>query len=190
MIVEELATQIMQTFGFVPTADQAKATAVFSRFLLDRDGSSVMIMRGSAGTGKTSLAAAIVKTLVKLRQRVILLAPTGRAAKVFSVNAGRPAFTIHRRIYRQKTFAGESTGFSLNDNMYHDTLFIVDEASMIANGGGGEGAVFGTGCLLDDMVSFVYGGHNCRMMIIGDMAQLPPVGEEESPALMADFMAG
>lgn len=141
MIVEELATQIMQTFGFVPTADQAKATAVFSRFLLDRDGSSVMIMRGSAGTGKTSLAAAIVKTLVKLRQRVILLAPTGRAAKVFSVNAGRPAFTIHRRIYRQKTFAGESTGFSLNDNMYHDTLFIVDEASMIANGGGGEGAV-------------------------------------------------
>lgn len=109
---------------------------------------------------------------------------------MFSVNAGRPAFTIHRRIYRQKTFAGESTGFSLNDNMYHDTLFIVDEASMIANGGGGEGAVFGTGCLLDDMVSFVYGGHNCRMMIIGDMAQLPPVGEEESPALMADFMAG
>lgn len=190
MIVEELATLIMQTFGFVPTADQAKATAVFSRFLLDRDGSSVMIMRGSAGTGKTSLAAAIVKTLVKLRQRVILLAPTGRAAKVFSVNAGRPAFTIHRRIYRQKTFAGESTGFSLNDNMYHDTLFIVDEASMIANGGGGEGAVFGTGCLLDDMVSFVYGGRNCRMMIIGDMAQLPPVGEEESPALMADFMAG
>ena len=158
MIVEELATQIMQTFGFVPTADQAKATAVFSRFLLDRDGSSVMIMRGSAGTGKTSLAAAIVKTLVKLRQRVMLLAPTGRAAKVFSVNAGRPAFTVHRRIYRQKTFAGESTGFSLNDNMYHDTLFIVDEASMIANGGGGEGAVFGTGCLLDDMVSFVYGG--------------------------------
>lgn len=190
MIVEELATQIIQTFGFVPTADQAEATAVFSRFMLDRDANSVMIMRGSAGTGKTSLAAAIVKTLVKLRHKVILLAPTGRAAKVFSVNAGRPAFTIHRRIYRQKTFAGESTGFSLNDNMYHDTLFIVDEASMIANGGGGEGAVFGTGCLLDDMVSFVYGGHNCRMMIIGDMAQLPPVGEEESPALMPDFMAG
>lgn len=190
MIVEELAYQILQAFGLTPTGEQAAAVDVFCRFLTDRDGRSVMIMRGSAGTGKTSLAAAIVRTLVRLRQKVMLLAPTGRAAKVFSLNAGLPAFTVHRRIYRQKTFSGEMTGFNLNDNMYQDMLFMVDEASMIANEGLSDTALFGTGRLLDDMVSYVYGGHNCRMMLIGDKAQLPPVGEDESPALSSDFMAG
>ena len=190
MIVDELALQIRRTFGFAPTADQASAIDVFCRFMTDRDNHVVMILRGSAGTGKTSLAAAIVKTMGELRQKVALLAPTGRAAKVFSLNAGRSALTVHRRIYRQKAFAGEASSFNFNDNLAQDTLFIVDEASMIANGAA-EGALsFGTGRLLDDLVSFVYSGRNCRMMLVGDKAQLPPVGEEESPALTAAYMSG
>ena len=190
MIGDELAYQILQTFGLPPTADQMRAVDTFCRFLTDRETRSAMILRGSAGTGKTSLAAAMVQTLVRLGQKVTLLAPTGRAAKVFSLNAGQRAFTIHRRIYRQKTFSGEMTGFNLNRNMYQDMLFMVDEASMIANNGYMETASFGTGCLLDDLVSFVYEGRNCRLMLVGDKAQLPPVGEEESPALTAGYIEG
>lgn len=186
MLQDELTYRIRQEFGFEPTADQDRALCTFAAFLAARDDRAAMIMRGSAGTGKTSLSGAIVRMMKKLRQRVVLLAPTGRAAKVFSVNAGAPASTIHRRIYRQKSLEG---AFSLAPNMYADTLFMVDEASMIANEGL-PGAVFGTGCLLDDLVQFVYSGRNCRLMLIGDKAQLPPVGEEESPALCSDFMSG
>ena len=190
MIVDELALLVRQAFGLVPTREQAVAIDTFCRFMTDRDSHVVMILRGSAGTGKTSLAAAMVKTMAMLRQKTVLLAPTGRAAKVFSLNAGRQAFTIHRRIYRQKAFTGEDSRFNLNDNMAQDTLFMVDEASMIANGGAVETMHFGTGRLLDDLVSFVYSGRNCRMMLIGDKAQLPPVGAEESPALSAGYMQG
>ncbi len=190
MIVDELALLVRQAFGLVPTREQAVAIDTFCRFMTDRDSHAVMILRGSAGTGKTSLAAAMVKTMTMLRQKTVLLAPTGRAAKVFSLNAGRQALTIHRRIYRQKAFTGEDSRFNLNDNLAQDTLFMVDEASMIANGGAVETMHFGTGRLLDDLVSFVYSGRNCRMMLIGDKAQLPPVGAEESPALSAEYMAG
>ena len=189
MIENELRSLIQQTLGMVPTAEQVEAIHVFAQFALDRRPEAVMVMRGSAGTGKTTLAAAIVRTLVKLQMKVMLLAPTGRAAKVFSLNSGSPAFTIHRKIYRQKTFTGEMTGFNLNDNLYRDTFFIIDEASMVSNDGHGE-ANFGSGRLLDDLVRFVYGGQNCRMLLIGDKAQLPPVGEEESPALQPDFLRG
>ena len=136
-----------------------------------------MILRGSAGTGKTTLAGAIVRAMVALKQKLVLLAPTGRAAKVFSQNASHAAYTIHRRIYRQKS-AGDLSAFSLNDNLNRDTLFIIDEASMIANQGYGDSA-FGSGCLLDDLMQFVYqnSDSNCRMLLIGDKAQLPPVGE-------------
>ena len=211
MINDELKYRILQTFGFPPTAEQEHALDVFSLFMTDRSDHVVMIMRGSAGTGKTTLAGAIVKALASLEQKMILLAPTGRAAKVFSLNAGHPAYTIHRKIYRQKT-AGDLYSFNLNDNLNRDTLFIIDEASMIANSVGtvlGEFSQnsprtvpteFGSGCLLDDLMQFVYNGQrsalplgsskNCRMMLIGDKAQLPPVGEEESPALMADVLRG
>ena len=190
MIVDELALLVRQAFGLVPTREQAVAIDTFCRFMTDRDSHVVMILRGSAGTGKTSLAAAMVKTMTMLRQKTVLLAPTGRAAKVFSLNAGRQALTIHRRIYRQKAFTGEDSRFNLNDNLAQDTLFMVDEASMIANGGAAETMHFGTGRLLDDLVSFVYSGRNCRMMLIGDKAQLPPVGAEESPALSDGYMQG
>ena len=186
MIQDELKYRIRQTFGFTPTPEQEHALDVFSLFMTDRSEQVVMILRGSAGTGKTTLAGAIVKAMVALKQKLILLAPTGRAAKVFSLNAGHAAYTIHRRIYRQKS-AGDLSSFNLNDNLNRDTLFIIDEASMIANQGYGDSA-FGSGCLLDDLMQFVYNNQSCRMLLVGDKAQLPPVGEEESPALMADVL--
>jgi tRNA A37 threonylcarbamoyladenosine biosynthesis protein TsaE len=186
MISDELKYRIREAMGMVPTAEQEHAIDVFSLFMTDRDNQVVMILRGSAGTGKTTLAGAIVRAMASLKQKMILLAPTGRAAKVFSLNAGHPAYTIHRRIYRQKS-AGDISSFNLNFNSNHDTLFIVDEASMIANQGYGESS-FGSGCLLDDLMQFVYSGQNCRMVLVGDKAQLPPVGEDESPALMGDVL--
>ena len=189
MVVDELKYKILQQFGFPPTQEQANALDVFARFLTDRNPQVVMVLRGSAGTGKTSLSGAIVRTLQAIRQKVMLLAPTGRAAKVFSLNSGTPAYTIHRRIYREKSFSGVDGQFNLNDNLFTDTLFMVDEASMVANMGLG-GMNFGSGCLLDDLVHFVYQGRNDRLMLIGDKAQLPPVGEEESPALNAAMLQG
>lgn len=189
MIIDELKYKILQQFGFPPTQEQAHALEVFAEFLTDRDPHTVMILRGSAGTGKTTLSGAIVRTLKEIHQKVMLLAPTGRAAKVFSLNSGSPAYTIHRRIYREKSFSGVEGQFNLNDNLYTDTLFMVDEASMIANMGLG-GMSFGSGCLLDDLVHFVYQGRNDRLLLIGDKAQLPPVGEEESPALHAAMLEG
>ena len=199
MIQDELKYRILQALGFEPTAEQERALEVFARFMTDRAEQVVMILRGSAGTGKTTLAGAMVRALTALNQKLMLLAPTGRAAKVFSLYAGHAAYTIHRRIYRQKS-AGDLSSFSLNDNLNKDTLFIVDEASMISNLGLGERLrvgelssgmmAFGSGCLLDDLMQFVYNGQNCRLLLIGDKAQLPPVGEEESPALSASMLRG
>ena len=144
-------------------------------------------MRGSAGTGKTSLAGAMVRTFTRLGQKLLLMAPTGRAAKVFAMNSGHTAFTIHRKIYREKSYSGIGGQFNLNDNMHKNTLFMIDEASMIGRGGGMT-SDFGTGDLLSDLVQFVYNGQNCRMLLVGDCAQLPPVGEEEAPALHAEVL--
>ena len=188
MIQDELKYRIIQALGLSPTAEQGQALDVFTQFMTDRSDQVVMILRGSDGTGKTTLASAIVKAMAALKQKLILLAPTGRAAKVFSLYAGYAAYTIHRRIYRQKS-AGDLSSFNLNVNLNRDTLFIVDEASMISNEGLGESS-FGSGCLLDDLMQFVYNGQNCRMLLIGDRAQLPPVGETESPALSAHVLRG
>ena len=191
MIADELTYQILQAFGFAPTAEQAAAIGTFCRFLIDRDDRVAMILRGSAGTGKTTLAGAMVKALAGLHQRMVLLAPTGRAAKVSSIGAGHAAYTIHRSIYRQKSMDEAGADFGLNFNKHSDTLFIVDEASMISDSGrGSEMLSFGTGRLLDDLIEYVYSGRNCRLMLIGDRAQLPPVGEEESPALSAEVLGG
>ena len=186
MVNEELKYRILQNFGFAPNAEQLHAVDLFARFMTDRDERAVMILRGSAGTGKTSLAGAIVRTMLELRQKVSLLAPTGRAAKVFSLNANQPAATIHRSIYREKAFTGLDGKFNLNVNLFHDRLFMVDEASMISLSSGNT--TFGSGCLLDDLIQYVYNDRNCRMLLVGDKAQLPPVGEEESPALRADVL--
>lgn len=189
MIIDELKYQILKEFGFPPTIEQEHAISEFAEFLTDRDPHSVMILRGSAGTGKTVLASAIVRTMKKLKQKVMLLAPTGRAAKVFALHSNHPAFTIHRRIYREKVYTGVGGQFNLNNNMHQDTLFLVDESSMISNYGMSETS-FGSGRLLDDLVYFVYQGRNDKMILIGDKAQLPPIGEEESPALSPMVMEG
>ena len=187
MIQDELVYQILQDFGFEPTQDQRNALHTFARFMTDRSENAAMILRGSAGTGKTSLAGAIVRTVNRLRIKVSLLAPTGRAAKVFSLNAGLAASTIHRKIYREKAFNGADGQFQLNNNMFRDMLFMVDEASMISLSQ--SNTTFGSGRLLDDLVQYVYSnGANCRLLLIGDKAQLPPVGEQESPALRADVL--
>ena len=187
MINDELKYRIHSAFEHIPTAEQEHAIDVFSLFMTDRHEQTVMILRGSAGTGKTTLAAAVVKAMGSLKQKMVLMAPTGRAAKVFSLYAGHPAYTIHRRIYRQKSLEG---GFDLNYNSAQDTLYIIDEASMIANASNYGDTPFANGQLLDDLIQFVYNGRNCRMLLIGDRAQLPPVGEEESPALMSEVLCG
>ena len=189
MINTYLGQQIKTNFPYKPTFEQEKVVKILADFLFCREMDSLFLLKGYAGTGKTSLIGALVKTLDQLEQKCVLLAPTGRAAKVFAHYAGHPAFTIHKKIYRQRSFSNELDNFSINDNLHQHTLFIVDEASMIANDGL-SGSMFGTGRLLDDLVQYVYSGQGCRLMLIGDTAQLPPVGEEESPALSANALKG
>ena len=151
-----------------------------SEFLLSDDDRKVFLLCGYAGTGKTSLISALVRTMEQLERRTVLLAPTGRAAKVFSSYSGKSAHTIHKCIYRQKSIMDSAT-FTLSENRAQNTLFIVDEASMISNDGSSGG-------LLDDLIEFVYSGRGCSMLLLGDTAQLPPVGETESPALTGSYL--
>ncbi len=189
MTITEFIFQIERELGFPPTAEQHEAIEVFASFLADRNDQSLMILRGSAGTGKTTVASAMVRTLHRLGQKTVLLAPTGRAAKVFALNSGQPASTIHRRIYRQKSLDG---AFGMGFNSARDTLFMVDESSMIsavASASFVDSGVLGSS-LLDDLLRYVYEGQGCRLLLIGDPAQLPPVGEEEAPALQSSVMRG
>lgn len=188
MTITDFVNRIETMLGFAPTADQHMALTTFGRFLALREAGAVMVMRGSAGTGKTALAGAMVRTMNSLGQKLCLMAPTGRAAKVLSSTCDLPAYTIHRRIYREKSYQGLDGAFALNNNLSHNTLFVVDEASMVSDIPG-EGS-FGSGNLLDDLLQYVYSGDNCRLLLIGDSAQLPPVGAEESPALSADVLQG
>lgn len=189
MLNNDLSQQIKRNFFYKPTGEQEITIESFVNFLFSPKTDAIFLLKGYAGTGKTTLISALVKTLDQLKQKCVLLAPTGRAAKVFSHYAGHPAYTIHRKIYRQRTFSNELDNFVMNANLHQHTLFIVDEASMIANEGL-SGGMFGTGHLLDDLIHYVYAGQGCRLMLIGDTAQLPPVGEEESPALSASMLEG
>ena len=187
-ISEDLGALIRENFAHNPTKEQEKAIFLLSDFLLSRKRDTVFLLKGYAGTGKTSLLAALVRTMQQLEQRFMLLAPTGRAAKVLSSYADAPAFTIHRKIYRQKSIT-EMDVFQNDVNLKQDTLFIIDEASMIANESGGS-SMFGTGRLLDDLMHYVYSCDGCRLMLVGDTAQLPPVGEIDSPALNRMMLEG
>lgn len=157
------------------------------------DDSDILVVNGYAGTGKTTAIAAVIAVMTELNTPCILLAPTGRAAKVLSSYTGRPASTVHKHIYRQKSTGDDGFGqFSMAPNKAHDTLFIVDEVSLIGidAGDGRQTAVFGTGNLLEDLVKFMRNGRDCRMIMVGDSAQLPPVGLDESPALSEEYMSG
>ncbi len=188
MISDDLCGLIRRNFAHEPTNEQYLVLEKWEEFLLNRNSNTLFLLKGYAGTGKTSLVAALVKTLLQLKQHVMLLAPTGRAAKVFSSYADAPAYTIHKRIYRQKSIV-DMDNFQTNINLHKHTLFIVDEASMISNEGL-SGSMFGTGRLLDDLMQYVYSCEGCRLILVGDTAQLPPVGEEESPALSRYMLEG
>ena len=155
---------------------------MLSEYLADTDFTKIFVLNGFAGTGKTTLIAALVAALGEVGVKTVLLAPTGRAAKVLARYAGAKALTIHKRIYRQRTNAEYESKFSLGHNPERDAVFIVDEASMLSDGGSGE-TLFGSGSLLGDLVQYVRSGRACRLVLVGDSAQLPPVGTDHSPAL-------
>ena len=177
-----IATQIYAKICFEATNSQKKIIENLSEYLSDDDFSRIFVLNGFAGTGKTTLIAALVAALKELRIKPVLLAPTGRAAKVLARYCGEQALTIHKRIYRQRTNADYESKFSLDFNREQGAVFIVDEASMLSDSTG-DGALFGSGSLLEDLVSYVRSGRGCRLILVGDSAQLPPVGCDFSPAL-------
>ena len=186
MLKDFIIGRIKAELPFEPNAEKEGLFEALGSFLVSREENKAFLLRGYAGTGKTSVVSALVRALKSLKQPCILLAPTGRAAKVLSRYSGDPAFTIHKQIYRQNQLGSES--FSLSDNLHKNTLFIVDEASMLSGEKDWNGA-FGSGCVLDDLVQYVYNGLRCSLLILGDDAQLPPVGSAYSPALNPDFLA-
>jgi exodeoxyribonuclease-5 len=183
-LVEEFEQRLRTAFPYEPTDGQERLLYVFSKFLFSDKERCALIIRGYAGTGKTTVTGAIVKALREMRRKVVLMAPTGRAAKVLSSFSDHPAYTIHRTIYNQAGTADSGVSFNLSANRRKDTLFIVDEASMIGDAAAmqSEGG-FDHRDLLDDLMEYVFSGEGCRLLLIGDSAQLPPVGSDESPAL-------
>lgn len=176
---------IEQSFGNIPTAQQRDVFAMLENFLPSTNADDCFILKGYAGTGKTTLISALVKVLPKLKLKSVLLAPTGRAAKVITNYSGKKAFTIHKKIYRKKVAASPEMNFVLGDNIMENTLFIVDEASMISD----QVHDYSRQSLLQDLISYVYNGKNCKLMLVGDTAQLPPVGSDISPALDKLFVS-
>ncbi len=179
----ELYGRLTQSFGFEPTEGQSVVLYHLAAFLLSQKENPTYVLRGYAGTGKTSLVKTLVRTLPAIGMRYVLMAPTGRAAKVLSNYTGQNASTIHRKIYQAMTYPDGSIRIARAENKYKHTLFIVDEASMI-----GEQKEFGGSSLLDDLLSYVFSGEDCRLLLIGDTAQLPPVESNESPALNCDYL--
>jgi exodeoxyribonuclease-5 len=184
-LVQNFGSAVLSHLPYEPNREQTMLIASLSFFCINQEPESLLLINGYAGTGKTSLTGALVRALADFGKKTVLLAPTGRAAKVFSEYSGHSAFTIHRKIYRQKSYSPEYGNFLLAENKHVDTFFIVDEASMIPNASA-EGAVFGTGRLLDDLIHYVYSGVRCHLILLGDNAQLPPVGFTDSPALSVE----
>lgn len=188
MLHDFLTEQILLQLGLTPTPSQKTAADELGHFLASDSKDTIFLLTGYAGTGKTTLVRSVIAAIDVLKHHTVLLAPTGRAAKVLGNSTGKPAYTIHKKIYRQQSSKDGFAAFDLNKNLHKDTLFVVDEASMIDNSG--SGAFWGSGRLLDDLMKYVYEGTNCRLLLIGDDAQLPPVGISISPALEPDTLAG
>jgi ATP-dependent exoDNAse (exonuclease V) alpha subunit len=175
---------LVNAFPHQPTEQQLDVFGRLHSFLASNDGDECFILKGYAGTGKTTIVSALVAALRHYSYKAVLMAPTGRAAKVITAYSGRKAFTIHKRIYRKKSAVNLDEGFSLGDNLADNTLFIVDEASMISDEvGRGQRA-----SLLYDLINFVYNAKGCKLVLVGDTAQLPPVGSPDSPALDTKLM--
>jgi ATP-dependent exoDNAse (exonuclease V) alpha subunit len=181
-------SNLCKNLGNPPTEDQSEALRKIALYITENSNDVIFLLTGYAGTGKTSVISSVVRTLDLLRMRSVLLAPTGRAAKVLGSYSGRQAFTIHKKIYRQKSSKDGMGSFILDRNLHRDTYFIVDEASMISNISS-ETSLFGSGKLLDDLLEYVYSGTDCKLILVGDPAQLPPVGSNLSPALNPEALA-
>ena len=178
---------LCKNLGNTPTDDQSEALKKIASYICENNNDIIFLLTGYAGTGKTSVISSIVRTLDLLRMKSVLLAPTGRAAKVLASFAGKQAFTIHKKIYRQRSSKDGMGRFVLDRNLSRETYFIVDEASMVSNSSN-ENSIFGSGKLLEDLIEFVYSGTNCKLILVGDTAQLPPVGSIVSPALDPDAL--
>ncbi len=188
MIQSHIERILFDNLGYQPTGDQVAAIGIIASFITENSNDSICLLTGYAGTGKTSLISAIVRSLDKFGLEAVLLAPTGRAAKVLTSYTGQSSFTIHKHIYRQKSSSDGMGRFELDRNLHRDTFFIIDEASMIS-GEIAETTMFGSGRLLDDLIEYVYKGRNCKLILVGDTAQLPPVGSVLSPALSKSDLA-
>lgn len=189
MKFEEFSKILLESFPFETTTGQKVLFTKLSEFILNKNSDQIFVLKGYAGTGKTTTVRSLVQSLPALGGKTVLLAPTGRAAKVLSNYTGKQAFTIHKKIYYRKPDNDGGMVFTLQQNLHTNTVFIVDEASMISNTGGLSGnGNFGGGSLLDDLISYVFNGNNCKLIFIGDTAQLPPVGLDVSPALDIDFL--
>ena len=180
--------EILQKFPYTPTEKQNELLDVLTDFIFSDDNRALFLLKGYAGTGKTTIISTVVHNLWKIGQKAVLLAPTGRAAKVISGYSNRQAFTIHKKIYFPKKQSSGAVNFVMQPNKHTDTLFIVDEASMISDEKQ-NAKLFENGSLLDDLISYVYSGKNCKIIFIGDTAQLPPVKLTMSPALEADKLS-
>lgn len=179
---------LRREFPFTPTQRQDIFLQKISDFVTNDDDRELFVLKGYAGTGKTTIISTIVNHLREARKKYVLLAPTGRAAKVIAGYSNQQAFTIHKRIYFPKKGSGGNVGFTLQQNKFKDTIFIIDEASMISDTSN-ESKLYEKGSLLDDLISYVYSGQNCKMILIGDTAQLPPVNSDMSPALDTQLLA-
>lgn len=189
MLDNFISKRILHFFKFTPTSDQEILINELSKFVSSGSRDKFFVIKGYAGTGKTTVISAFINTLKEYKLKTVLLAPTGRAAKVLSNYSQEKALTIHKKIYRQKSSKDAFGNFDLNKNLHTNTLFIVDEASMISNSGSAN-SVFGSGRLLDDLVEYVYSVSSCSLILLGDTAQLPPVGTDISPALDKQFLEG
>ena len=188
MISSAFYSTLRKNFPFNPTIKQDVFFQQIAEFITNTDNNEIFVLKGFAGTGKTTLISTIVNNLVEINKKYVLLAPTGRAAKVIANYSNKPAFTIHKKIYFPKKGSGGGVTFTLQQNKHKNTLFIVDEASMISDVNS-ESKLYENGSLLDDLISYIYSGTNCKMLLLGDTAQLPPVNSDISPALDIDSLA-
>lgn len=188
MTASEFYSLIKQQFPFNPTLKQNIVLQQLSEFIFKSDKNALYLLKGYAGTGKTTIVGAIVNNLWKAKKSAVLMAPTGRAAKVIANYSGKEAFTIHKKIYFPKKDSGGGVKFVLQPNKHKNTIFIVDEASMIPDTPS-DSKMVENGSLLDDLMQYVYAGHNCKLLLIGDTAQLPPVKLDISPALDENTLA-
>ncbi|HSD14758.1 MAG TPA: AAA family ATPase [Flavobacterium sp.] len=187
MISAKFYSLLKQNFPFQTTSKQDIFFQQIADFATNENQDEIFVLRGYAGTGKTTVISTIVNQLIEINKKYVLLAPTGRAAKVIANYSDKPAHTIHKRIYFPKKSGGGVT-FTMQPNKFKNTIFIVDEASMISDSPT-ESSMYENGSLLDDLIMYIYSGHNCKMVLVGDTAQLPPVGMDVSPALDINKLA-